>query len=169
MIVSAIIGISFIINFLYFTNLIPPIPLSLKDAGIFYTVKRNPAGNYNVTYEESGWKNYFKLYPDFKEAPNSLIYAYSAIFSPTDLNLTIIHEWQYYDQKQKKWISDSEINLPVVGGRDQGFRTYSLRSNLNPGKWRVNVKTQSGQIIGRLRFNIILVNTEPNLTTETKL
>ena len=168
MIFSAIIGITFIINFLYFTNLIPPIPLSIKDAGIYNSVKRNFNGNYDVTYEDSGWKNYFKLYPDFKEAPDSLIYAYSAIFSPTDLNLTIIHEWQYYNQNQKKWVTDSEINLKVVGGRDQGFRTYSLRSNLNPGKWRVNVKTESGQIIGRLRFNILLVNTEPILTTEIK-
>jgi len=163
-----IIGITISINFLYFTNLIPPIPLSIKDANVYHFIQKNQNGNYDVTYENHGWTNYFKLYKDFKRAPASPIYAYSAIFSPTGLDITIIHEWQHYNDIKNKWITSSIINLKVTGGRDGGFRTYSMRSNLESGKWRVNVKTLSGQIIGRIRFNIIPVKIEPILINEVK-
>ncbi|HEY5587919.1 MAG TPA: DUF2914 domain-containing protein [Candidatus Paceibacterota bacterium] len=163
-----IISIFGVINFLYFTNLIPPIPLSLKNAGIYHSIQRNGDGDYNVTYEDYGWKTYFKLYQDFKKTPEDSIYVYSAVFSPTGLNLNIIHEWQYYNQAQNKWITDSIVRLPVVGGRDGGFRTYSKHSNLQYGKWRVNVKTEMDQIIGRIRFNILPVSIEPILVAGVK-
>lgn len=168
LIVFLILGIFILVNFLYFTNLIPPIPLSIKDAGMYHSVQKNGDGNYDVTYEDYGWKGYFKLYPDFNETPGAPVYAFSAIFSPKDLNITILHEWQHYDEIQKKWTTERIINLPVVGGRDGGFRTYSVRSNLNSGKWQVNIKTEQGQTIGHLRFNILPVDTATLLTTMVK-
>jgi hypothetical protein len=84
------------------------------------------------------------------------------------MNLNIIHEWQYYDEVQKKWITDFVIKLPVIGGRDSGFRTYSERSDLATGKWRVNIKTEQGQTIGSLRFNVLSVSTEPVLASDVK-
>lgn len=168
LIISLIIGIFLLVNFLYFTNLIPPIPLSLKEGGIYHSIQKNSEGNYDVTYEDYGWKGYFKLYPDFNEVAGEPIYAFSAIFSPQDLNLTIFHKWEHYDETQNKWTNESEIALPVVGGRDGGFRTYSMRLNIAPGKWRVKIKTAQGQTIGQLRFNIILNTTDPLLTPATK-
>lgn len=165
MIVLPILGIFILINFLYFTNLIPPIPLSLKDAGVYHSIQKNREGNYDVTFEDHGWRKYFNLYPDFKEVSGKPVYAFSAIFSPKNLNLTIIHEWQHYNETQKKWVTESEISLPVVGGRDGGFRTYSMRSNLASGRWLVNVKTQQGQTIGVIRFNVLSADIEPVLTT----
>lgn len=168
MIFSSVVGIFLIINFLYFTNLIPPIPLSLKDAGIYYSVQKDAAGNYRVTHEAYDWKKYFKLYPEFKQTIGSPIYAYSAIFSPKELNVTILHEWQHYDTKQGKWVTERTISLPVIGGREGGFRTYSSRSNLAAGKWRVAIKTSQGQTIGHVRFNNVITATTPTLVTEIK-
>jgi hypothetical protein len=168
LIISLILGIFILINFLYFTNLIPPIPLSLKDAGIYHSIHRNTEGNYDVTYENYGWKSYFNLYKNFKQISGEPVYAFSAIFSPKNLNLTILHEWQHYNETQKKWTTDRIINLPVIGGRDGGFRTYSMRYNLDAGKWRVGVKTYQGQTIGVLRFNIIQTDTDPVLTEGVK-
>ncbi len=168
LIILLIGGIFITINFLYFTNLIPPIPLSLKDGGVYHSIQKNKDGNYDVTYEDYGWKGYFKFYQDFNKVPGSAIYIYSAIFSPKDLNIKIVHEWQFYDKMQKKWIKDATIELPVVGGRDGGFRTYSMRSNLAYGKWQVNVKTTEGQIIGRLRFNILYIDQDLILTSGVK-
>jgi hypothetical protein len=165
---SLIVVIFSLINFLYFTNLIPPIPLSLKDGGIYHLIQRNQNGNYDIAYESHGWKDYFKLYKDFNVTPGSTVYAYSAIFSPKDLNLTIIHEWQYYNTGSKKWVTGAVVSLPVTGGRDGGFRTYSKRVNIAPGKWRVNVETLQGKTIGRLRFNIVSVYTEPIILNSVK-
>lgn len=166
--VSLISGIFVLINFLYFTNLIPPIPLSLKEAGVYYSINKNDEGNYEVTHEKTNLRDYFKLYKDVKKINNSPIYVYSAIFSPKDLNLNIIHEWQYFDEIKKEWIKDSVIKLNVVGGRDGGFRTYSKRTNISPGKWKVNIKTEEGQTIGHLRFNIVYSYTEPLIVSEIK-
>lgn len=168
MIALPILGIFILVNFFYFTNLIPPVPLSLKNAGVYHSIQKNREGNYDVTFEDYGWRGYFNLYSDFKQISGKPVYVFSAIFSPKNLNLTILHEWQYYNEIQNKWTTEKTISLPVIGGRDGGFRTYSMRSNLTSGKWRVNVKTQFGQIIGRLRFNIISSNTEPLLTTAVK-
>lgn len=167
-IILIIVGIFALVNFLYFTNLIPPIPLSLKDAGIYYLVQKDRDGNYDVLYENRGWKDYFKMYSKFKETSSSPVYAYSAIFSPKNLNLTIVHQWQYYDKVKGKWITSSSIDLSLIGGRDGGFRTYSKRSNLAQGKWRVNIKTKQGQTIGQLRFNVVHVEEEPVLGIEIK-
>lgn len=163
-----ILGIFLIINFLYFTNLIPPIPLSLKDGGVYHAIQRNIDGNYDVTYEDYGWRGYFVLYPDYNEIIGEPVYAYSAIFSPKGLNITITHEWQHYNEVQSKWVTERIINLPVIGGRDGGFRTYSARSNLVAGKWRVNIKTEQGQTIGHLRFNIVPSGIESVLTNMVK-
>ncbi len=168
LITSLIAGIFILVNFLYFTNLIPPIPLSLKDAGVYYSIQKNIEGNYDVTYEDYGWKGYFNLYPNFKQVGGEPVYAFSAIFSPRNLNLTILHEWQHYDEIQQKWITERVISLPVIGGRDGGFRTYSMRTNLASGKWRVNIKTEQDQNISSLRFNIIQTNIEPTLTMGVK-
>lgn len=168
LIISLILGIFILINVLYFTNLIPPIPLSLKDAGVYHSIQKNTEGNYNITFEDYGWRGYFNLYPSFSQISGEPVYAFSAIFSPKNLNLTIIHEWQHYDENEKKWKTGSVINLPVIGGRDGGFRTYSMRYNLETGKWRVNVKTKQGQTIGVLRFKITQIDTEPALTAGVK-
>ncbi len=163
-----ITGILAVVNILYFTNLIPPIPLSLKDAGVYHSIQKNADGNYVVTYENLGLSGYFSLYPKFQEVAGDTVYAYSAIFSPSNLNTTIVHEWQYYDGIQKLWVTVNEVALPVIGGRDGGFRTFSSQSNVFDGNWRVNIKTAQGQLIGRLRFSIVQGNTEPPLVTDIK-
>jgi len=156
------------INFLYFTNLIPPIPLSLKDGGIYHDIRKNSEGNYEVVYDDRGWGEYFKLYKDVAYRTGEPVYAYSAVFSPKNFKLTISHEWQRYDDAKNKWITDRVIYLPVKGGRDGGFRTYSLRTNLSLGRWRVNVKTEQNQIIGRLLFDLIPPDSKTILKTTIK-
>jgi hypothetical protein len=45
----------------------------------------------------------------------------------------------------------------VLGGRKDGFRTYSRKTDLKTpyeGRYHVDVLTASGQLIGRLRFTV---------------
>ncbi|MBU3925439.1 DUF2914 domain-containing protein, partial [Patescibacteria group bacterium] len=57
-------------------------------------------------------------------------------------------------------------NIITTGGRDGGYRTYSYIKNIAPGEWRVNIETSDHKLIGRLRFNVTRVDTEPVLKTE---
>lgn len=161
-------GMFLAINILYFTNLIPPIPLSLKDAGIYNSVERNLQGNYTVTREDRGIFSYFEFYKKFHQVYGEPVYAYSAIFSPTNLNTTVIHEWSHYNEYTALWEIKNTVELNVIGGRGNGFRTYSVRNNLEQGKWIVDVKTPQGQLIGRLRFRVINVGSMPKLETIIK-
>lgn len=156
-------SIYLVINILYFTNIIPPLPLSLKDSGIYHSVLRDSSGDYVVQEENLGWSKYFNLYPDFHLVSGDVVYAFSAVFSPELFNTGVIHEWQYMDPSTGKWVTEGRVSLSVSGGRDGGYRTYSTRVDLAPGHWRVNVLTNSGLVLGRLRFNVISVETEPIL------
>ena len=164
LVAAGIGGIYIVFNILYFANIIPPIPLSLKDAGVYHSLSRDVDGNYVVEYENEGIKSYFTAYDPYHYVSGDIVYAYSSVFSPTDININIIHQWQYYDATTKKWTDSARVVLPLVGGRDGGFRTYSENSDLTPGLWRVNIQTTQGQLLGRIKFDVIAANSEPLLT-----
>ena len=166
MLAVSVSGIFLLANILYFLNLIPPIPLSLADAGIYHSVSKDDAGNYVVRGETVEGLQKFFTTENIHWVPGTPIYAYSAIFSPADFNTNIVHEWQKYDGEN--WVTATRVNLTARGGRDKGYRVYSTKSSLSPGAWRVNVETAEGQVIGRLRFNIVEVNEIPGLKTFIK-
>lgn len=140
------------INLLYYFNVIPPIPLSLRDAGIYHSIARQADGNYLVQGENQGISRFVKFHEDIHLMPGSPVYAYSAVFSPTALRTNIVHQWQRYDYRSRRWVTESTVDLAVGGGRDGGYRTYSIKSGIVQGLWRVNVETPRGQVLGRLRF-----------------
>ena len=162
-----IILITLLINILYFTNLIPPIPLSLKDAGVYHSIVRNSDGNYTAMTESASFWDFFRQYELVHQVTGQPIYVYTSIFSPTNLNVNIVHDWQHYDEVTHKWQSQTQINLSIVGGRDGGFRTYSIKNISVPGLWRVDVKTLKGQLIGRVKFEIDDATNTPTLITES--
>lgn len=150
----SIILIFGLMNIFYFTNIIPPIPLSLKDAGVYHSITKDPQGKYLVTSEDQGFWGFLSYYDGFHAGYSEPVYVLSAVFSPTDLNTDIVHEWQYYDESAKNWVTASRITVAVMGGREDGYHTYTERDGLAPGKWRVNVETPQGQIIGTIRFKV---------------
>jgi len=152
--ILAVAGIYTLINIFYFTNLIPPLPLDLKNSGIYHSISKNADGTYSALAEKKTFWQTLTFNEDFHASSGTKVYAETSVFSPTDLNTTIVHRWQYYDQSQKKWLDDEVIDLPISGGRDSGFRTYSADS-IRPGNWRVSVETLTGQVLGHIDFNVI--------------
>lgn len=151
----SIIGIFVLMNILYFTNIIPPIPLSLKNSGVYHSIVKTSDGNYQAQAEPTDWRDYFIRYPVFHTVAGEPVYAFSAVFSPVNFGTQIVHQWQYYDEEKKDWVDSSRVILSIVGGRDGGFRTYSIKSNLTAGHWRVKVETERGQVIGRINFQVV--------------
>lgn len=150
-----VIGTIFVLfNILYFTNVIPPIPLSLKDVGVYHSVER-VGENYNVTFEDKKWYQFYKRYNDIFHSNDGTVYFFSAVFAPTDLKTNLYHHWQYYDGE---WITVNKFFLPILGGRGEGYRGYSYKSNPIPGKWRVDVITERGQVVGSATFLVVDVN-----------
>lgn len=150
-----IVGTIFVVfNILYFTNVIPPIPLSLKEVGVYHSVER-VGDNYNVTFEDKEWYQFYKRYNDTFHSNNESVYFFSAVFAPSDLKTNLYHRWQYYDGE---WITINKFFIPILGGRGEGYRGYSYKSNPLPGKWRVDVITEREQVVGRAEFIVVSVS-----------
>ncbi len=156
-------------NFAYFGNIIPPIPLSPKEIGVYHSVTRLPDGNYSVTFEPDKRFFFFKgVSKKFNMVSNEPVYVYSSVFAPTSLNTKIFHRWDYYNENNDKWIASSKIEFPILGGRDGGYRGYSVKENIFPGKWRVDVVTERGQLIERVEFRVVSTNIAPNLESRLR-
>lgn len=149
-------AIYLVFNILYFANIIPPIPLSLKESGVYHAVTRETNGAYRVTFESPPWYAFLRetnsIYHWHEREP---IYFFSSIFAPTELNTTIFHRWFYYDTLKKEWTSRGDVSIPIIGGRGGGYRGYSFITSGSPGKWRVEVVTAQGQILGRETFTVV--------------
>jgi hypothetical protein len=149
------------INFLYFTNNIPPIPLSLKQSGIFHSIERGEDGDYRVSYEWRSWREFLESTRTVHVLPDESIVAFNAIFAPSRFSTSIIHQWQEF--VDGLWQTRSRIVLPILGGRDFGFRTFSQKSGFDEGLWRVSVETLDGRVIGRIKFNVVFASSTPDL------
>ena len=141
------------INILYFTNIIPPIPLSLKDAEVFHNVER-VGGGYRVVAEKRGWYEVFFPTETLHVEEGGSAYVFSAIFAPTRLQTSIVHHWYYYNKEKGLWVSSHKVDLPILGGRGGGYRIYSFKQDIAPGLWRVDVETKGGLGVGRLEFMV---------------
>ncbi len=147
-------SIFMLMNVLYFTNIMPPIPLSLKASGVYHGITRTSDGNYQAAAEPFIWQNYFNPYPSFHRQVGESVYVFSSIFSPVYFATEIVHQWQYYDTAKKTWVDSNRIVLSIIGGRDGGFRTYSIKTAVPAGLWRVKVMTPRGQVVGRINFRV---------------
>lgn len=151
-----IIGIIFaFFNFLYFANIIPPIPLSLKDVGVYHSVVRFEDGSYQLKYEEGDWWQFYKKSDDiFHTEPGGNIFCFAKVFAPTKISTDIYHKWEYYDDAQHQWVEHARLSYPIVGGGGGGYRGYTLIENYRDGTWRCTVETARGQVLGREVFKV---------------
>ncbi|MEM9336611.1 MAG: DUF2914 domain-containing protein [Patescibacteria group bacterium] len=147
-------AIFFGMNFLYFANIIPPIPLSLKEVGIYHSVVRFENGDYQLKYEKGAWWEFFKDSDDtFHPTPGGAVFCFAKVFAPTRLETDIFHTWEYQDDNGD-WQEHFRASYPISGGSDGGYRGYTLVQNFRDGDWRCSVETERGQVLGREHFEV---------------
>ncbi len=159
-IIISILGIFAFYNIAYFTNSIPPVPLSLKNIGVYHFIEKQPNGNYAAVGEPVSFLVHELNLTETFHATSSNVaertaYVFSSVFAPTVISTPIKHVWEYYSENQKKWIMRGTVSFPIIGGRDGGYRGYSFISDIEPGKWRVSVMTSDNFLIGQKRFDVI--------------
>jgi len=138
---------------LYFANLIPPVPLALKSGGIYHSVKRTASG-YEVSFFRSPYYRFWKQGDDpFYLSKDEFAYCYTAIFAPPKVRVPVVHVWSWHDESDG-WREIDRISFEVSGGREGGYRGFSKKKALWYGKWRVQVKTDEGRILGSVNFTI---------------
>lgn len=164
-----ILVIFLVFNGLYFANIIPPVPLSLKSAGIYHSIAPldtpgDSGAIYAATYEPKKWYEFWRdTADDFNIAEGQPAYCFSAVFAPGELSTPIYHRWEYLYPQTGKWITTGIVQFPINGGREEGYRGYSKKQVLTDGEWRCSVETSSGQVIGRITFTVKTSSSTPTL------
>lgn len=149
------IGLIYVgLNTLYFTNLIPPIPLSMKEIGIYHNVSERTEEGYVLTYEQGPWYAlWHRSDTTYHYTPGDRVYCFTSIFAPTRLSTDVVHHWERYD-KEVGWKEHVAIPFPIKGGRASGYRGYSYIESVQDGTWRCKAETARGQIIGMTTFTV---------------
>jgi len=148
-ITGVIVGVFVMMNFFYVSDLIPPIPLALKESGVYKSVVRTN-DNYAFSSFESDFA-WLSLKQEYDIPKGSSVSFYSSIYAPIKFEQFITHEWQKKNS-DNKWTTVSRVRFPIYGGRESGYRGYSTSSQVTKGEWRVLVKINSGQILGGETF-----------------
>ena len=149
----ALVVIACLIGF-YFLNWIPPVPLSMPFGGIYHNVSRSEE-RYLLTFERPRWYQFWKHSDDPFRGETA--HCFTAVFAPVDLHTEIYHHWQYRETggaKAGRFATTDRIRLTIAGGRQGGYRAYTVKQRVVPGDWRVDVETAQGRIIGRVSFRV---------------
>lgn len=155
-------------NLLYFLNIIPPVPLSLKDIGIYHSLLKKSDGNYTGLYEPSPWWQVWRnTNRAYTLSAGESAFCFSSVFAPTNLSVPVYHRWEKYDDAKGAWETQSLVAFPIAGGRADGYRGYTVKSALTAGEWRCDVETKSGALIGRSAFEVVGSTTAPALSQRT--
>src|SRR5262249_16938770 len=126
------------------------------------------AGNtYQVTAETQAWFRAPGTAPTLHVARDEPISLYSAVFAPIQLKTKILHIWQRYDTGAREWRTESTAAYAITGGREGGYRGYSIKSSQRPGRWRVNIETPDGLLIGRVPFVVAAASAPVAVTART--
>jgi len=167
-VVPWIIGVFLLVNSLYFANMIPPVPLALKkNARIYHNVTKTSEG-YEVQYVPSSWLQFWKKGHDpFYLSPGESVYCFTSVFAPRKVHVPIYHVWS--KKTANGWTQTDRIRYEdLTGGREGGFRIFTRKREITPGKWRVEVQTESEQILGRKDFTVV-ISPDPHPALRTEL
>jgi hypothetical protein len=86
---------------------------------------------------------------DHFQAEVQRVYAWFRVAAPARWKQPVQFQW-YRNEDPSGGPLDHELS----GGRETGFRTWTYRNAPGTGDWRVDMITDSGQLVGRVRFQV---------------
>ena len=143
----------------YLARLIPPVPLSIPFIGVYHGVEKSEDG-YRLAHERPWWRIWHNGDQQFRAQPGDKVYVFFRVFSPARFADQVQMRW-YWKPEGRGWTLQDTIPIRIVGGREQGFRGYGVKTNYQPGAWKVQVETADGREIGRVYFDLEIRDAEP--------
>lgn len=146
-------------------GMIPPVPLAAVEIGIFHGVERRhePAAGrrdvrYWLKYEKPPWYLPLRRHDRmFRWREGEKAHCFTAIFAPTGMKLKVFHLWERLEAG--RWVEVDRIDASpkgeVIGGADNGFRTWTAKAHLTEGEWRCRAVTASNREISRAAFEVV--------------
>jgi len=135
----------------YLMNWVPPVPLVLKQQMPCQNFDRN---SFTCDVDAPGFLQKLGLKaPSVHRLPDSDVYFLASVYAPAALKAELEYRWYYKDPATGKYVLTDTISsgrMVLNGGREQGFRSYSKKSRVPAGKYRVETAYKGGAVIGSL-------------------
>ena len=142
-------------NLLNYLNWIPPVPLSVRLGGAFHQIERQ-GDRYIARYEKPPWYNVLRRSDArFHWSAGEPVYCFASVFAPSGVKTSIVYHWQRYSQSSDEWESADRIAYEINGGRDDGYRGYTVKRNIAPGRWRIDIETPDGRVMKRVAVEVV--------------
>lgn len=138
---------------LHFANAIPPVPLVKKQMLIAHELRRS-GRTYTAAVEPEGWRIWRDSSPVFHRTAGERVYCFTSVFVPRGISTVIRHRWERWDERSGEWVGAGVVPFRIEGGRETGYRGYTFKANVRPGRWRVTAESESGAAIGIVEFRI---------------
>ena len=155
-VLAAPILISSLLVAAYLMNWVPPVPLVLKQQMPCQNFDRK---NFSCDVDAPSFLQKFGLKaPSVHKAPDGEVYFLAAVYAPAELKAELEYRWYYKDPATGDYRLTDKISsgrMVINGGREQGFRSYSKKSKVPAGKYRVETAYKDGAVIGSLAFDVI--------------
>lgn len=157
-IVFSVSGAFALFQGMYWSNIIPPIPLSLVELSVVHQVV--PSGTnpivYTIYYEDTPWwdlKAWWR--PTLRIGNTGTAACFASVYAPARMTTSIFHYWEKYNETLGRWEKRFEIPYPIFGiAGESGYRGFSATENASIGLWRCSIKTGRGQVLGHRAFYI---------------
>jgi len=133
---------------LYQFQLIPPVPLVLKESYICKNFS-NENGVYQCQAERQSLLRFLGFGADVIHiTEGEKIYNLSAVFAPTRITVDLEQRWWLWNEQLNHWLARGVVPLPMEGGRKEGWRTYSyIEASSQTGDWKVETALKDGAVL----------------------
>jgi hypothetical protein len=145
------VAVAALMVILHVFNGIPPVPLVKKQMFIAHSVQRR-GNEYVAMVERPGRRFWRSSSVDFHWTEGGRVYCFTSVFVPRGISTTIRHRWLYDDGEQ--WRDAGVVPFTIAGGRESGYRGYTYKQRVTPGRWRVIAESESGASIGIIDFQV---------------
>jgi len=146
------IGLAGVMLLLHLFNVIPPVPLVKKEMFIAHALHRL-SGGYEATIESPRWRFWRTSSATFHRRPGERVYCFTSVFVPNGIRTTIRHRWEF--DTEDGWRTADVRSFSIEGGRQAGYRGYTYKQNVTPGRWRVTAESESGAAIGIVQVEVV--------------
>jgi hypothetical protein len=145
-------GFAGLLAVLYLAGAIPPVPLVMRQ-NMACVNGRASGGEYLC---DGGRPDLLVRWglasPTVRYEPGERVSVLSAVSAPEGISTRLEHRWAR--REGGKWNRYDTIEVRMTGGRDSGWRFYSYKRSVKPGRWRVTTAAPDGRVVGYLRFDL---------------
>jgi len=160
--------ISILLTVAYLMNWVPPVPLVLKQ---HIACQNFDKTDYSCDIDEPTFLQKIGLSsPTVHKIEGNEVYFLASVYAPAKLKAEIEYRWYYEDPATGKFKLTDKISssrMTINGGRETGFRSYSRKKNVPPGKYRVETAYKNGAVIGSGAFEVFDATPENTFVRDT--